>query len=247
MTVLFKRIRTMYLATLFVFTAAVLGISAYFAQLYLPNQKHGGFVIYAIVIPALTIVFGLIQLFWAQPRTEVVFLFVAGVLWLTQAAWATDQSTNAECFALGNSQTQTQHGLVSSKSICYETKVVEAFSWTIFLALAIAFIITITLASQSKVLGHPEIWSEPIDNLPWFGELPGYPGQRWFGSDFHRFHHRFGYGGTAPVPMAQPGGAIVNIGGQSYHQKAGHSLVIRPDPNGGPPQVSQVEGYYQPA
>ena len=63
------------------------------------------------------------------------------------------------------------------------------------------------------MLGHPEIWSEPIDNLPWFGELPGYPGQRWFGSEFHRFHHRFGYGGTAPVPMAQPGGAIVNIGG----------------------------------
>lgn len=59
----------------------------------------GGFVIYAVVIPSLTIVFGLIQyvltpstgcmssprfrMFWAQPRTEVVFLFVAGVLWLS--------------------------------------------------------------------------------------------------------------------------------------------------------------------
>lgn len=56
--------------------------------------------IYAIVIPALTILFGLIQcvsstsappipsypryrLFWAQPRTEVVFLFIVGVLWLS--------------------------------------------------------------------------------------------------------------------------------------------------------------------
>lgn len=91
-------------------------------------------------------------------------------------------------------------------------------------AVAIAFILTIALASKSKVLGHPDIWSEPIDNLPWFGELPGYPGQRWFGSDYHRYHHRFGYGGSAPVPMAQPmaqpSGAIVQIGGQNYHQKA---------------------------
>lgn len=63
--------------------------------------------------------------------------------------WCSDQSTNTECFALGSSQTQTHAGLgtstiailgrsddlavVSSKSICYETKVVEAFSWTIFL------------------------------------------------------------------------------------------------------------------
>ena len=107
---------------------------------------------------------------------------------------------------------------------------------------AIFLVIIIALASKSKVLGHPDIWSEPIDYLPWFGELPGYPGGRWYGSPYHMYHHRYGYG-PSMMPQAQSGGAIINIGGQTFHQRAGHSLIIRPNPNGGPPDVQQVQGH----
>lgn len=38
-----------------------------------------------------------------------------------------------------------------------------------------------------------------MDNLPWYDELPGYPGVSWFGSDYHRYHHRYGYEKSAPM------------------------------------------------
>ncbi|KZV75084.1 hypothetical protein PENSPDRAFT_681281 [Peniophora sp. CONT] len=210
MTIFFKRIRIAYFSTIFILSAAVLGLSAYFANIYLPDNKaHAGFSIYAVVIAALTIVFGLIQLFsGAQPRTEAPFLFVVSVFWLSVAAWAIDQSTNEECYGLGNAQTPTENGLVSSRSICYAIKIVEAFSWTIFAMLVIAFVIVINRTASARVLGHPDAWSEPMDNLPWYDELPGYPGGSWFGSDYHRYHHRYGYetfASTGPVAASRRG------------------------------------------
>jgi len=244
MTILFKRIRTFFHVCIFLLAAAVLGLSAYFADVFLPKFKRGGFVVYSLAIPAATLLFGLFQMFWAEPRTEALFLFVAGVLWLAQAAWASDQNTDPECFALGGTQMQANHGFISARSFCYESKVVEALSWTIFLLLAIFLVIVITQASKSKVLGHPNIWYEPIEYLPWFGELPGYPGGRWYGSPYHMYHHRYGYG-QPMMPQMQSGGALVNIGGHTVQQLPGHSLVIRPSANGGPPDVQQVRGMVQ--
>ncbi|VDC04088.1 unnamed protein product [Peniophora sp. CBMAI 1063] len=204
MTILFKRIRIAYFSTICILSAVVLAASAYFANIYLPDNKaHAGFSVYALVISALTIISGFIQLFSrAQPRTETPFLFIVGVFWLSVAAWALDQSVDQECYGLGNTQTSTKHGDVSSRAICYATKIVEAFSWTVFVMFAIAFIIVINRTATAKVLGHPDIWAEPMDNLPWYDELPGYPGESWFGSDFHRYHHRYGYEQGAPLTGA---------------------------------------------
>ncbi|KAI0036832.1 hypothetical protein K488DRAFT_81818 [Vararia minispora EC-137] len=243
MTLLFRSIRIFFYVSIFLLTVAVLGLSAYFAEQF---SSRGGFSIFSLVVPSVTIIWGIFQLMWAQPRTEAVFLFVTGVLWLAEAAWATDETPRLECFDLRNMRTQTTRGSISAESFCYESRIVEAFSWTIFLCLAIAFVILVSLANKSKVLGHPDIWYEPVDWLPWYGELPGEVGGRWFQSPYHMYHHRYGYGQFGQQMMgAQPGGAVISIGGQTYTQMPGHSMVIRPGINGGPPVVEHVRGHIQ--
>lgn len=247
MTVRFKRIRTTFHVGIFLFAGAVLGLSGYFADQFLPDDTRGKFIIYSLVIPSVTILWGIVQLVWAQTRTEAIYLFVAGVLWLAEAAWATDQAPREECFALSDTTRATNRGTITEKGFCYESKVVEAFSWTIFLCFAIFFVIVVSLANKSKVLGAPDIWYDPVNFLPWYGELPGYPGGRWFNSPYHMYHHRYGYGQGAPQisgPIPAQNGATVNIGGQTYTQLPGHSLVIHPGANGAPARVENVPGHY---
>lgn len=51
---------------------------------------------------------------------------------------------------------------VSASQWCREMKVIEAFSWMLFVVYAFAFIILICLVSRAQAFGRLEIWSEPI-------------------------------------------------------------------------------------
>jgi hypothetical protein len=79
-------------------------------------------------------------------------------------------------------------------------------------------IFVITQANRSQVLGWPDIWSEDVTDLPWFGEYPGYPG----------------------VPHVQGGQMVVN--GSVVQQQPGHSIVIWPGVNGEPARIEQRPG-----
>jgi hypothetical protein len=94
--------------------------------------------------------------------------------------------------------------------------------------------ILIILTSRAALLGRPHIWREPIQEVGWFGEYPGYPG---YGT--HMMHQ----GGAQPqfYGTYQPG---LTAQGQYYvPQQPGTSLVIQPGMNGQPPTVTHVPGH----
>jgi hypothetical protein len=92
-------------------------------------------------------------------------------------------------------------------------------------------IFVITLANRSQVLGWPDIWSEDIIDLPWFGEYPGYPG-----GPLHTLGPQIGN----QAPQVQGGQMVVN--GSVVQQQPGYSIVIWPGVNGEPPRIEQRAG-----
>ncbi|KAK1236584.1 hypothetical protein PQX77_000136 [Marasmius sp. AFHP31] len=111
---------------------------------------------------------------------------------------------------------------------CYEIKVIQAFSWAIFILCVFAFAILLALISQAQKFGRYHIWREPIQELGWFGEWPGY----------YNTHQppmmQQGYGqGYVPygVPL-QPGPGI-------SHQP-GQTIIVQPSATGGAPTVTTV-------
>ncbi|KAJ7591025.1 hypothetical protein C8J56DRAFT_550500 [Mycena floridula] len=174
MTVRFANYRMFFFAIVFLLSAAVIGISAYFAAIFLPTYPSD-FTIFSLVVGALTI-FVFLLLFveaWSQPRLEAIALFILGVLWLTMGAWSTDILGSGQCDVM-TGQTPTKHGHISTKQLCYERRVVQAFSWMLTALFSIALTILISLVGQAQRLGRPAIWYEPIRELGWFGEWPGY-------------------------------------------------------------------------
>ncbi|GBE79457.1 hypothetical protein SCP_0206570 [Sparassis crispa] len=215
--------------TIILLAATVLGLSAYLGSILLPNYQHD-FGIFAIFVPSFTILIFLLIITWSSPRTEAFCLFILGALWLAMGAWTTDITGNVQCDALGNQRTSTSKGTMSAKSYCYEMKVIEAFSWMIFCLYAIFLWILISLTTRARVLGRPFAWAEPIFELPWFGELPGWPAG--------------GYGniplGGYGYPMAPYPPQMVN-GGYVVQQNPGHSVVIQQGA-GQMPTITQIPG-----
>jgi len=128
-------------------------------------------------------------------------------------------------------------------------KVIQAFSWTIFILMVLAFFVLFQLAQQAERFGRYKIWSEPIrgklyryifstprfdrtiiPELPWFGKMPGY-----YNTNTQEM--------AGPHMMPYPG----TPGGYGYpHQggypipNPGHSIIIQPGMNGAPPTITQV-------
>jgi len=246
MTYLFTNIRiSVYLFT-GALSATVLGFAAYFATLFLPHI-HRDYTIFALIVPSVTIfVLGtlLIMTHLAQPRFEVVSLFVLSILWLALGAWTVDRrdflSADSDCSSWGIQQIVTKHGTSSAQTYCHEMKVVETFSWMNFGIFAIFMVIILILASNSRMYGRPYAWREPMLELGWFGELPGYSGGNY--SSFPAINQ------MQPGMMMQPGmgmpmaGTYGPGGGYVIQQNPGHSVVIQPGPHGEAPRVTQVPG-----
>ena len=99
-------------------------------------------------------------------------------------------------------------------------------------AVAIFFFILITLTTRSKTLGRVFAWREPIVELPWFGQWPGWPEDtRYPGSPG-------GYAYPAGAPMT--GSMTYGPSGYVVQQAPGHQVMIQPGVNGAPPTVTQV-------
>jgi hypothetical protein len=92
-------------------------------------------------------------------------------------------------------------------------------------------IFIITQANRSQVLGWPDIWSEDVTDLPWFGEYPGYPG-----GPLYSLAPQMG----SQIPPVQGGQMVVN--GSVVQQQPGHSIVIWPGVNGEPARIEQRPG-----
>lgn len=129
--------------------------------------------------------------------------------------------------------------LASAQAFCYEMKVVQAFSWALFIGFILALYVLFQLVGQAQRFGRYLIWSEPIRGsksefkllrwklifllpleLPWFGEMPGY------------------YNTHAGQPMYLPPSAGMGPGYFPPMTSAqGNTFVIQPGMNGQPPTI----------
>ncbi|KAF7332220.1 hypothetical protein MKEN_00103000 [Mycena kentingensis (nom. inval.)] len=174
MTVRFAIHRIAFYVAIFLLCGVVLGLAGHQASIFLPDL-HVSFTIFALVIPALTIFSMLISLQFAQPQTEIPLIFILWALWLAMAAWATDIISFVQCDALTTETIPTKNGgTIRQRSYCYEMKVIQAFSWMIFVLFTAGWVILMNLIAQAQRLGRMNIWREPIQELGWFGEMPGY-------------------------------------------------------------------------
>lgn len=230
MTMLFVNLRIAAYIFVFALSATVLGIAINFAKLFLPHIQHD-FTIYALVAPSLTMLtlLGLLQL--SQPTVEVVAHTVMGILWLTMGAWSADVIGSTQCYSLGGINTPTNNGSMSARSYCYQMKVLEAFSWAIFIAFATFVIVVVQLTTRAILFGRHFAWSEHISQLGWFHECPGFP------TEGRVFYPYYPYQFMGAHSGAYGGGYT---GGPAVQQLPGHSVVIHQGPNG--PAVTQVPG-----
>ncbi|KAH9966000.1 hypothetical protein BC827DRAFT_784896 [Russula dissimulans] len=231
MTVLFKNIRVYGFLAVILTSAGVLGISAYFASIFLPNLHHD-YTIYSLVPPSYTILVFTFLLVGSTPRTDAIYLFISVILWLTLASWSSDVIGATQCDALGNTRTSTKNGTISARSYCDLSKVIEAFSWATFCLVTLYFIFVIALASRSMAMGRSYIWGENVHELPWFGQAPGYPG-----TGYTSYPSQYGPR-TYNSPYTQY--PTTTYAGNVVQQQPGHSLVIQPGRNGAPTTVRHV-------
>lgn len=174
MTILFSNLR--FIGYLFVFclSGAALGLAGNFAGLFLPNINHD-FGIFSLVVPSTTIFVFILLLQFAQPIIEVTVHFTLGFLWLAMGAWSADIIGYVQCYALAGETRPTKNGTMSAETYCYEMKVIEALSWSIFVMFAIFFLVVVTLTTRAVALGRVYAWREHTSQLGWFGEWPAYP------------------------------------------------------------------------
>jgi len=221
MTVRFANYRLTFFISVCLLSGTVLGLAAHFAAIFLPSL-HAGFTIFALVVPSLTLFILLSTLQWSQPRIEAIVLFVLWAIWLAMGSWSTDIIGSIQCDALGGQRTATKNGSISGRSYCYEMKVIQAMSWMVFVLCSFAFIILLQLITQAQRFGRWNIWNEPVQELGWYGEFPGYYNRTT--QPMVQFPY---YQGYAPYGYVQPGA-----------QQPGQSIVIQPSVNG--PTVTQI-------
>ncbi|CAK5275612.1 unnamed protein product [Mycena citricolor] len=173
MTVRFTTYRMGFYVAVFLLAGTVLGLDAHFAGIFLPHL-HPDFTIFALLIPSMTIFAFLLLLNFSQPRIEVPVIFVLWALWLAMGAWSTDIIGPLQCDALTTETMPTRSGQIRQREYCYEMKVIQAFSWMIFVMFSFAFGILLSLVQQAERFGRVNIWEEPIQELGWFHEMPGY-------------------------------------------------------------------------
>lgn len=115
--------------------------------------------------------------------------------------------------------------------------------------------ILITLTSRAQVLGRPYAWSEPIFELPWFGQYPGMPESMYGphipgspgggGSPYMGGGYAYPAASPGMYPNMMPGGGqqpYMMNGGYVVPQQPGHSVIVQPGARGQPPTITQVPG-----
>ena len=109
--------------------------------------------------------------------------------------------------------------------------------------------ILVALTTRAKTLGRPYAWAEPIVELPWFGQWPGYPEGQYPGAGSMMMYPGGAPGGMMMMPgYAYPAGQPMYAPGQPVQpgyvvqQNPGHSVVIQPGVNGQAPTITQVPG-----
>jgi len=139
-------------------------------------------------------------------------------------AWSTDIIGYVQCDSLGGQHIAAKNGTTSYQAYCYEMKVIQAFSWMNFILFVLALVVLYQLTGQARLFGRFNIWREPIRELPWFGEAPGY----------YNTGIATSYGGGA-VPYMYP-----TMAPYAPAMAPGSAVIVQPGINGQPATITQV-------
>ncbi|KAH7105710.1 hypothetical protein BKA62DRAFT_401350 [Auriculariales sp. MPI-PUGE-AT-0066] len=258
-TNLFQRVRTTAYICIIISSIVVLGIAAHLASEFLPTY-HAPFIIFSLIASVLTFVLLIIMyaaaprsqyillthglflrsMLRSTPRWDMVALFILAVLWLAMGAYSTDFIGYVECFALGGQTTPTKNGhSTSARSYCYELKTIQAFSWTNFGILTLAFIVLLCLVLRVLAHGRWTIWNESVSELPFFGQMGGFQGQPVLPFNYsyapqqpYYVAQQQAYAGTPGYFQQPPGNVIM--------QQPGYGVMVQPQMAGQPPVITQV-------
>lgn len=235
MSSLFQRARLGLFGIVFACAGVVLGISANLTVHLLPTGLHD-FLLFSLIVSALTIVVLILLALRSQPRIDAIVLFILAVLWLTMGAYSQDVIGHQFCYALKGQDIPAKNGTTfSAENYCRQMKTVLAFSWANFVFLSFGLIGLFTIVLRLLSRGNEDVWRNSMSDVTWFGDREPineppkrheYPGSN---SGSHG-----GRGGQTYIYY--PGGSGAPLQQQVIQQQPGHSVVIQ---NG---QVTQVPG-----
>lgn len=201
---LFKEARFCAYASVMACSAVVLGLVANFASKFLPHI-HRDFLIFALIVSAVTIVILCVILLRSQPRWDLFVLFLLAAGWLTMGSWSSDMIAHIECESLAGQTTPTKNGTMSSQVYCREMKAILAFSWANFVILVLSWAILLTLVMRVLSFGRQRAWEESISDIPWFNQMNYQQGSYAM--------YPYGYMGGQQVVQQVPGHTVV-VGSQ---------------------------------
>ncbi|EUC57756.1 transmembrane protein, putative [Rhizoctonia solani AG-3 Rhs1AP] len=226
---LFNKLRLCLFAVVFVGASIVLGICGYLTSRLASTGIHD-FLIFSLVISAFTIVVVVLLALRSQPRIDAIVLFILVALWLTMGAYSQDIIGHQFCYALRGQTIPARNGTMSAENYCRRMKTVLAFSWAIFVFLALWLVGLLILVIKIYARGNRDIWGNSMSDVTLFTESP---------------INKPEYPPMAPATNlpTMPGQTFVYypntsaaLQPQVIQQQPGHSVIIR---NG---QVTQVPG-----
>ncbi|KAG8786795.1 hypothetical protein FRC12_016236 [Ceratobasidium sp. 428] len=215
-------IRLGLFALVFAGAGVVLGICANLATHFLSTGLHD-FLLFSLVVSALTIVVFILLAIRSQPRIDVIVLFILVALWLTMGAYSQDVVGQQFCYSLkGQTIPAKNDTTFSAENYCRQMKTVLAFSWANFVFLILALIGLLTVALKLYARGERDIWQNSMSDIELFQEkeLPKPP---------------------APAEYLPPPPAPSNSGSGSGSGKGSHTFIYYPGSNSAPAQHQVIQ------
>jgi len=224
---------------------AILGLASYQATQFMNNKYDKPYIIFAIIVAALTLLACLMLSMRYSFRTHIGTLAILSVLWLALASYTTDRIGYVQCESLDGQIHPSSKGNYNAVTWCRELKAMMAFSWFVWALLMISIVSWIRLSEHEERDYGDETRSERHEDREWesteFAERRAPGGNREF-----VYANPTGprYGSTAPqyatagpiqqgVPM-QTTGLQLQPGQKVIYQQPGHDVVFH---NG---QITQV-------
>ncbi|KAG9018564.1 hypothetical protein FRB90_011393 [Tulasnella sp. 427] len=231
----FSAIRAAVFTLCFLASAAVLGLAAYQATVFMVNKFDKPWIITALVISVISVLASAGLAFRYSFMTHIACIALLTVMWLSLASYTTDRIGYVQCENLtGKRPTVHGRGNGSNVAWCRELKAAMGLSWFNFGLCLIAIVAWLRLQESEEHQGFREGDSES-DREEFraaetaeaaFTELPGGRRRRLYanGVPVVAGQPALMTGATAyPAAATLPNGT----GGQVVYQQPGHNIVIQ--------------------
>jgi len=241
----FSLVRMVAMALCFVASAAVCGLAAYQASLFIDQMFDKPYLIYALVVSVISIFASAFLAFMYSFNTHIGCIAILTILWLALAAYTTDRIGYVQCESLYGQRKNIDHGgTYDSVAYCRELKAIMGFAWFNFALLIICIVSWIRLQEfeEQEGLGHTSESGSVRREVRREETAQYQEGVRGVNGPF--IGGPGGLNGGYPIQNGYTGGGLVNgVTGGVYpgqtgqtvvYQQPGHNVVMQ---NG---QIRQV-------